>query len=301
MKSPDSPLYKSLDFFASQTVEGFITGMHKSPYQGFSVEFAEHRVYNPGDSIRHIDWKLYARTDHLYVKRYDEETNLRAHLILDTSRSMYFPPTGETKLSFGIKAIAVLCQLLKRQRDAFALTTFSDRIHSQTPVRSSEGHYQEMLLFLQQLMDSPPSPEKEETRLVKMIHIMAEKIQRRSLVILFSDLFDSLSDPNAFFDAINHLKFKKHEIIVFHTLASREETLFEYESGPYMFVDPESGESFKVHTEDVREAYLEKIQAFNHLVKEKCLQYKLDLIPADIYQGFNQIMIPFLLKRQKLI
>lgn len=298
MNQPVNSLYKSLDFFARQTVEGFITGMHKSPFQGFSVEFAEHRVYNPGETTRHIDWKLFARTDNLYVKRYDEETNLRAHLLLDTSPSMYYPTTNKSKIDFSIKAIAVLSLLLKKQRDAFGLTCFSDQIEFQTPVRSSEGHYQELLNHLSSLTKRKPNPQK--TDLVKMLHLMAEKIKRRSLVMLFSDMFDSFESLDKLFDAFNHLKFKKHEIIIFHTVAAKEEIDFDFTPGPYKFVDPESGAEFKVNAEDVRSDYLIHIKEFNKVLKEKCLQYKIEFVEADIYKGFDQIMLPFLVKRQKL-
>jgi hypothetical protein len=298
MNQPVNSLYKSLDFFARQTVEGFITGMHKSPFQGFSVEFAEHRVYNPGETTRHIDWKLFARTDNLYVKRYDEETNLRAHLLLDTSTSMYYPNANNSKIDFSLKAIAVLSLLLKKQRDAFGLTCFSDQIEWQTPVRSSEGHYQELLQHLSMVANSKPNPKK--TDLVKMLHLMAEKIKRRSLVMLFSDMFDSFESLDKLFDAFNHLKFKKHEIIIFHTVAAKEEIDFDFTPGPYKFVDPESGAEFKVNAEDVRNDYLVHIKEFNKVLKEKCLQYKIEFVEADIYKGFDQIMLPFLVKRQKL-
>lgn len=201
--------FSSLDFFARETVEGFITGMHKSPFHGFSVEFAEHRAYNQGDSIRNIDWKLFARTDNLFVKRFEEETNLRAHLLLDTSTSMYYPSIQNSKLEFALKSAAVLSYMLKKQRDAFGITFFSEKINQQTSVKSSSSHYQDVISLLESYRGAKAT--QNQTNIVSMLHLMAEKIHRRSLVILFSDLFDSATfeNPQPLFDAFNHLKFKK--------------------------------------------------------------------------------------------
>jgi uncharacterized protein (DUF58 family) len=294
----DNATYKSLDFFARQAVEGFITGLHKSPFHGFSVEFAEHRIYNPGDNTRNIDWKLFARTDNLFVKRFEEETNLRAHLILDTSGSMFYPDKGETKFGFAIKAVAVLSLLLKKQRDAFALTTFTDKIEWQTPVRSSDSHYYEIIGRLESLLQEPP--QKKQTDLANMLHLIAEKIHRRSLVVLFTDMFDSNVNLETLFEALNHLKFKKHEIILFHTVAGKQEIEFDFASGPHKFIDPETGEEFKVNTDEVKEAYRKNIANFYSLLKDKCLQYKIDMVEADINKGFEQVILPFLIKRQRL-
>ncbi|MCK9480679.1 MAG: DUF58 domain-containing protein [Bacteroidia bacterium] len=290
----------SLDFFARETVEGFITGMHKSPFHGFSVEFAEHRAYNQGDSIRNIDWKLYARTDNLFVKRFEEETNLRAHILLDISSSMYYPLVQNSKLEFALKSAAVLSYLLKKQRDAFGLTCFAKSIEWQSAVKSSTQHYQEIISQLEKVIKS--EQKREQTDIVSMLHLMAEKIHRRSLVIIFSDLFDqtNLNNPQLLFDAINHLKFKKHEIIIFHTVYGNEEIQFNFPSVPHKFVDIETGEEIKINTEEVRKEYIQRIQSFNKIIKEKSMQYQVDFIEADIDKGFEQIILPFLLKRQKL-
>ncbi|MCO6495657.1 MAG: DUF58 domain-containing protein [Bacteroidetes bacterium] len=292
--------FSSLDFFARETVEGFITGMHKSPFHGFSVEFAEHRAYNQGDSIRNIDWKLFARTDNLFVKRFEEETNLRAHLLLDTSTSMYYPSIQNSKLEFALKSAAVLSYMLKKQRDAFGITFFSEKINQQTSVKSSSSHYQDVISLLESYRGAKAT--QNQTNIVSMLHLMAEKIHRRSLVILFSDLFDSATfeNPQPLFDAFNHLKFKKHEIIIFHIVSGKEELKFNFPSGPHKFVDAETGEELKVNTDEVREEYLKRIQNFNKQMKHKSLQYGIDYIEADIDKGFEQILLPFLLKRQKL-
>lgn len=300
MKNTD-PAYGlgSLDFFARQTVEGFITGLHKSPFHGFSVEFAEHRQYNAGDSIRNIDWKLFARTDHLFTKRFEEETNLRAHLILDTSSSMYYPSKGPSKIQFAIQACAVLCYLLKKQRDAFGLTCISNQIDLQTPTRSSTSHYHEMIHILEKIRNQENT--NRSTQLSQNLNLLAEKLSRRSLVIILSDLFDQETQNDALFDSLNHLKFKKHEVILFHTVAGKQELDFDFDAGPHQFIDPETGTEFKVNTEEVRSAYKEAIKKAVQEIKTKSLQYRFDYIEADIYKGFEPIMLPFLLKRQKVI
>lgn len=290
--------YSSLDLFAKQTVEGFISGMHKSPFHGFSVEFAEHRVYNQGDNTRNIDWKLFAKTDNLFVKRFEEETNLRAQILLDTSSSMYFPNLKENKLEFALKASAVISYLLKKQRDAFGLTCFSNEIEWQSAIRSSGGHYYEIITQLEALRSKPAL--RKQTDIVSMLHLMAEKIHRRSLVILFSDLFDTIDNGENFFNAINHLKFKKHEVILFHVVAGKEELEFDFEAGPHKFVDTETGEELKINTEEVREEYLKRIAIFHTEARNKALQFGIDFIEADIYKGFEQVILPFLHKRQKL-
>lgn len=294
-----SEQYSYLDFFARQLVEGFITGMHRSPFHGFSVEFAEHRLYNTGESTRNIDWRLFARTDQMFVKKYEEETNLRAHLVLDCSSSMYFPENIENnKLNYGVKAAAVLAYLLKKQRDAYGLTIFSDKIDYQTPVKSSTRHYTEIIRELENVLHKPKTDRK--TVLSSMLHEIAEKIHRRSLVILITDLHESESNPEDLFNAFNHLKFKNHELIVFHIQASKEENLFEYDNRPHKFVDAESGEEIRLIPKDVKEAYLLKINEFMALMKNKSAQYAIDYHLMDIYTPFEQIILNYLIKRQKL-
>lgn len=290
--------FKSLDFFARQTVEGFITGLHKSPFHGFSVEFAEHRVYNQGDSTKAIDWKLFAKTDNLFVKRFEDETNLRCHLLMDTSSSMDYPKGEFSKKEFAVKAAAVVSYLLKKQRDAFSLIQFSDSIEWQSEVRSSNAHYMNLIQQLETVRDQESTGKK--TDIVPVLHLIAEKINRRSLVVLFTDLYDSAIQGNAFFDAINHLRYKKHEVILFHIVAGREELAFDFAPGPHRFVDKETGEEIKLNTEDVRSVYIARMEQFSKEVKEKSLQFGVDYVEVDTYKGFEQVMLPFLVKRKKL-
>lgn len=291
--------FKSLDFYARQIVEGFISGMHKSPFHGFSVEFAEHRIYNPGQNTKNIDWRLFAKTDNLYVKRYEEETNLRVYLLLDSSSSMFYPTASDSKFEFACRATAVITYLLKKQRDAFGLITFDSKITWQSQIRSSNSHYREIISYLDSKIHQKPSLQK--TNIIHTLHLIAESIKRRSLVILFSDMFDLESDPQLVFDALNHLKFNKHEIILFRLSIGSKENEFDYEPGLYKFVDSETGEELKIETEDVRNEYKKKIKEFNTKISDLSLKYSIELVDADIEKGFSQIILPFLLKRQKMI
>jgi uncharacterized protein (DUF58 family) len=290
-----------LEFLAKQVVEGFITGLHKSPFHGFSVEFAEHRAYNKGESIRNIDWKLFARTDKLYVKQYDEETNLRCMLLLDNSPSMHFPPDGTTKFQVASLIGATLIELLRKQRDACGLTLFSDRIEEVTPVKSNQAH----IRFLYQLLTDriekgKTQKETSQTDLAKSLHLIAEKVHRRSLVILFSDLLTSSHDNDAVFDALQHLKFNKHEIIIFNVMdRSLEEELL-VPNKPSRFVDVETGEELKLQPAEIKEAYTARMNQFKKEWKLRCAQYRIEWVEVDALSDPSEFLIPFLLKRNRM-
>ncbi len=290
--------FDNLDLLASQVVEGFITGLHRSPFHGFSVEFAEHRIYNTGESTKNIDWKLYGRTDKLFVKRFDEETNLRCHLLLDVSGSMYYPKENNAKIRFAVVAAAVLANLMKKQRDAFGLFRFSDTILSQTDVRSSLSHYR---LVIQQLQNTlAGTPAKAATNVAKTLNQIVEQIHRRSLVVIFSDMFDSGSGKDELFDALQHLRFRKHEVILFHIVDGQTEMEFDFDNRPYRFVDSETSEELKLYPDDVRAYYLEHVRNFRQELKLKCNQFRIDYVEADVRKDFEQILLPFFIKRQKL-
>ncbi|MCB0733732.1 MAG: DUF58 domain-containing protein [Flavobacteriales bacterium] len=288
---------ENLELLARQVVEGFITGLHKSPYHGFSVEFAEHRQYNSGESVRNIDWKLYARTERLYVKRFEEETNLRCRILIDQSGSMYFPDSGLSKLQFSILGAASIMHLMKMQRDAVGLTLFDSTIQTQTEVRSSGSHHIQLLQFLTQLYQTKSG--NSGTGLVDTLHEIAERIHRRSMVIIFSDMFDS-NDPDAVFDALQHLKYNKHEVILFHTQHAPMELEFDYQNRPYTFQDSETGERIRLFPSEVREAYVDRMNQFHRELKFRAAQYRIDLIEADVSKPIDQILIPFLVKRQRM-
>lgn len=298
--------FGSLEFLAKQVVEGFIVGLHKSPFHGFSVEFAEHRLYNKGESIKHIDWKLYGRTDKLFVKRFEEETNLRCRIILDNSSSMYFPVINKpdidhpNKITFSIYAAAAVMSLLKRQRDAVGLSVFSDKVEFSTKAKSSSVHHKYLYGELEKLLD-PISPDsRKPTSVAGAIHDIAENIHKRSLVIIFSDMFDNKANVNEVFAALRHLKHNKHEVVLFHIIDRKRELDFAYENRPYRFIDLESGDQLKVNPHEVRDEYVKAISAYKKELEMRCGQYHIDFVEADINSGFEQVLLPYLLKRERL-
>jgi uncharacterized protein (DUF58 family) len=290
--------YRSLDLLAKQVVEGFITGMHKSPYHGFSVEFAEHKLYNPGESIKNIDWRLYGRTERLYVKKFEEETNLRCQIVLDHSSSMFFPEDKHDKIKFAAYAAAALMYLLKQQRDAFGLTVFGEKIEYQSDVKSSLSHFNMLLNQLNKYIEL--KPENKSTDVASTLHEVANKIHRRSLIIIFSDMFEPGENTKELFSALQHLKYKKHEVILFHVVDKSLEIDFEYGNKPYRFVDLETKEEVKLYPNEVKESYLTQVKKFKNELRNRCENYKIDYIEADVNKDFSQVLLPFLLKRQKL-
>jgi len=294
-----------LEFLANQVVEGFIIGLHKSPFHGFSVEFAEHRIYNPGESTRNIDWKVFARTDRLYTKRFEEETNLRCQIVLDASSSMFFPYVKQpdlqapgNKFVFSSLAASALMVMLRKQRDAFGLTLFDRDIRFHSAIKSSTSHYKMLLHHLETaFLENPLS---RETRAAETLHILADKIHRRSLVILFSDMFENMDQEEELFQALRHLKHNKHEVILFHTVDQAREVAFDFPDRPYEFIDLESGESVKVQAGQVREHYVRQMSRYITHLRERCLQYRIDFVEADIQQGYRQILLPYLVKRKRM-
>jgi uncharacterized protein (DUF58 family) len=288
----------SLELLARQLVEGFITGLHKSPYHGFSVEFAEHRLYNDGESTRHIDWKVYARTDRLFTKRYEEETNLRCLIALDTSPSMYYPVDTKSKIRFSVYAASALGYLLQRQRDAVGLCLFSDMIETITPVKSTPSHLDKIFTVLSAVTER--DKKAKQTQVTNVLHEVAEKIHKRSLVIIFSDMFDSNENTDELFKALQHLKHNKHEVIVFHVMDNRTELLFDFEDRPMEFIDLETGGKLKLNPADVKEQYRKEAGVFHKTLQMRCNQYKIDFVEADVESDFNVILQTYLIKRAKM-
>ena len=298
--------YKSLDFYARQVVEGFITGRRKSPFHGFSVEFSDYRQYNTGESTKNIDWHLYGRTDRLYVKQFEEETNLRCQLLIDQSSSMLFPTEchGDiehpNKLTFAVYAAAVLIEILHRQRDAFGLSLFSGQIDQQTPCRSNSVHQQYLLGLLDGLLQPVDKESHRETSLAETIHLTAEQLHKRSLVVLFTDALVRPDEQEPLFDALRHLRHNKHEVIIFHTYDFAHEVNLDYDSRPHLFIDLESGRQLKVQPEEVADNYRRQMTDLFATLRQRAMQYRIDYVPVDIAQGFHQILLPFLLKRSKI-
>jgi uncharacterized protein (DUF58 family) len=290
-----SEKYSKLELLAKQVVEGFITGLHKSPFHGFSVEFAEHKSYNPGDSIKHIDWKLYGRTDKLFIKRFEEETNLRCQIVIDSSASMYYPTDADSKLKFSVQAAAVLMQMLKKQRDAVGVTIFNSQIVEHTQAKSSIAHQKRIYNLLENLLEQN---NKQTTNTANALHQIAETVHKRSLIILFTDMMDDNSDE--LFDALQHLKHNKHEVILFHTLAKKQELDFEFSNKPYRFIDSETNEEIKLHPNQIKDAYQKQATEFLSTVKQQARQYKIDFVEVDINLGFDTVLTEYLVKRSKL-
>lgn len=288
----------NLELLARQLVEGFITGLHKSPYHGFSVEFAEHRLFNAGESTRHIDWKVYARTNRLYTKRYEEETNLRCQLLLDNSSSMYYPQENKGKMTFSILCAAALAYLLQRQRDAVGLSVFSDSLEFSSEVKSTPTHLQKLLGTMQQLLQQESSG--KGTQVAEVLHQIAEKIHKRSLVILFSDMFSQEEALDDIFSALQHLKHNKHEALVFHVTHQPTELNFAFDDRPYRFIDVESREEVKLNPSQIRQKYQQQMEAYYHDLKMRCMQLKIDFVEANIEQDFQKVLSAYLVKRGKM-
>tara|TARA_R110001592_G_scaffold123973_1_gene332465 strand:- start:254 stop:1177 length:924 start_codon:yes stop_codon:yes gene_type:complete len=295
---------KNLDILAKQVVEGFITGMHKSPFHGFSVEFSEHKLYNNGESTRHIDWKLFAKTEKLYIKKYEEETNLRCHIIIDNSASMHYPVVKKqsldhlNKIGFSVVAAASLMEILKRQRDAVGLSIYSDSYEYYAPEKGSERHRKMLLHQLEQLL---VSDSKKSTETYKYLHEIAEKMHRRSLIFLFTDMFQTNKDQESLFEALRHLKYNKHEVILFHTYDGKTEFDFNFDNSPKKFIDVETGEEINIYAENIKEKYKILIDKFFKELKNKCLQYKVDYVPVNVHSGFHQVLSSYLISRKNIL
>jgi uncharacterized protein (DUF58 family) len=296
--------FDNLPLIAHEVVEGFITGLHRSPFHGFSVEFAEHRLYNQGESTKHVDWKLFARTDKLFVKQYEEETNLRCQLVLDTSSSMLFPYSKgkkhlQNKLAFSVYTAAALIYLMRKQRDAVGLTLFSDEIDFHTTPRISSVNAELMYGKLSNLIKPENAHLRKNTNTTDVLHQIAENIHKRSLVIIFSDMLDN-QKTDELFSALQHLRYNKHEVILFHVTDHTFEREFEFNNRPHKFVDLESGQTIKLNPWEVKKHYVSTVKSYFEDLKVKCAQYQIDLAEADINKDFQAVLLSYLVKRKRL-
>ncbi|MCA0349439.1 MAG: DUF58 domain-containing protein [Bacteroidetes bacterium] len=293
--------FKHLELLANQVVEGFISGMHKSPFHGFSAEFAEHKIYNSGESTKNIDWKLFAKTDRLYSKRHEEETNLRCHLIIDNSSSMYYPklendqPFYKNKIGFSVLASAVLMNLLKKQRDAVGLSIFSDKYDYYAPEKGSDRHHRMLLNILEELLEKPKQTKTTDT--ITYLHQIAEKMHRRSMIVLFSDMFQN-QDKEKLFNALQHLKHNKHKVVVFHVYDKQTEIEFDFDNAPRKFIDVESGEELNLFAENIKGFYEEKIKLYFNEIAMTCAQNKIKYIPVSVDESFEKILTTYLVEKQ---
>ena len=293
--------FQHLELLANQVVEGFISGMHKSPFHGFSAEFAEHKVYNPGESTKHIDWKLFAKTDRLYNKQYEEETNLRCHLIIDNSSSMHYPKLKnsqlfyENKIGFSILASAVLMNLLKKQRDAVGMSVYSDSYEYYAPEKVSERHHRMILNKLESLLENSIIPKKTET--ISFLHQIAEKIHRRSMIVLFTDMFQS-GDEKALITALQHLKHNKHKIVLFHVSDETTELNFDFDEAPRKFIDIETGEEINIFADNIKDIYKNQVSNYFKKLAITCAQNKIKYVPVSVGANFEKILTTYLVEKQ---
>ncbi len=279
----------SLDLVARLVVEGFITGLHKSPYHGFSVEFSEYRPYMPGDDNKNIDWKVLGRTERFYIKQFEEETNLRAYLLMDASKSMAYSSGKVTKLQYAVYLAASLSYLLLRQRDAVGLVTFDNQLRTYIPPRSVFSYLHVLLREMDKLKCG------NETNIARIFHDLAERIKRRGLIIVFSDLLD---DGNAILNALKHFRHRKHEVIVFHILDRMERT-FAFGKDA-LFIDMETDEKIQTQPWHIRSDYLEKINHFMNTYKKECRKHHIDYIALDTSEPFDTALFHYLAVRKRI-
>ena len=293
--------FKHLELLANQVVEGFISGMHKSPFHGFSAEFAEHKVYNSGESTKHIDWKLFAKTDRLYTKKYEEETNLRCHIIIDNSSSMHYPKLKtdalffHNKIGFSVLASAVLMNLLKKQRDAVGLSVYSDKYEYYAPEKGSDRHHRMILNTLESLLENPKETKSTDT--VTYLHQIAEKIHRRSMIVLFTDMFQN-GNQESLFNALQHLKHNKHKVVVFHVIDKKTEVNFNFDNAPRKFIDIETGEEINIFADNIKEEYEKKVNEYVKTLALTCAQNKIKFVPVAVDESFEKILTAYLVEKQ---
>ncbi|WP_286761010.1 DUF58 domain-containing protein [Salegentibacter sp. UBA1130] len=295
--------FTQLELLAKQVVEGYISGIHKSPFHGFSAEFAEHKIYNNGESTKHIDWKLFAKTDKLYTKRYEEETNLRCHFIMDNSASMHYPEVKKfsadslNKVGFSVLSIASIMQILKRQRDAVGLSIYSDEFEFYAPEKGSDRHQHMLLDALNKSLEKKTT--HKATKTYTFLHQIAEKLKRRSLVFLFTDMFQADTEEAALFEALRHLKYNRHEVVLFHVMDKKRELEFDFENIPKRFTDVETGAEIDLYSENIRESYQKAVQKYVADLKLECAKYKINYVEADINKNFDKILTTYFVERQK--
>lgn len=279
----------NMSLVARLVVEGFITGLHRSPYHGFSVEFAEHRPYMPGDDIRHIDWKVLGKTDRLYLKEYEEETNLKAYLLVDASASMGYRSASISKLQYASWLAASLSYLMLRQRDGVGLVLFDEKIRKFLPPRSMNSYLNLLLQELERLNSYG------ETRIGQTFHQLAERMKRRGLVIIFSDLFDS---PQEILSGLKHFRHNRHEVIVFHILDPLERHFNFKQAGT--FLDLETGEKLPTQPWHIRTEYCRLVEEFTETLKKGCREQRIDYVLMDTSENFDRALLQYLIKRKKI-
>ncbi|MCC5914166.1 MAG: DUF58 domain-containing protein [Balneolaceae bacterium] len=294
-----------LEMKARHIVEGFISGLHRSPYHGFSVEFAEHKPYNQGDDFRHIDWKVYGKSERFYVKRYEAETNLRAHVVLDISSSMDFKHFADwSKLQYSIHLAASLMYMLHRQRDACGLILFDDDIREEYRARSSQKHlrhlYSRLEEWLSDASGSRDTLERRSSASARALDNLAERLKKRSLVIVLTDLFENVENHDALLSSLRHLRHEKHEVLLFNVLEHKSERELDFPDGKYLFEDMETGSEMEVVPAQVKEEYRKKVAEYTTRFKIACNEARIDFEEIDTMSAFDLALLAYLNKRKKL-
>lgn len=292
-----------LELRARKIVEGFISGLHKSPYYGFSVEFAEHRPYNPGDDFKHIDWKVYAKTERFYVKQYEEETNLRCYVLLDTSSSMYYKYFSEwTKLRYAIHFGSALMYLMHRQRDACGFIPFSEDIEAFIPAKSSYTHLRLLFTEMEKLLEDEMqgTGARKKTATAQVIHEVAERLNHRSLVVVITDLFENTDEHDNLISSLKHLRHRKHEVILFNVLERKSERELDFPDRRFVMEDMETGSSMEILPAQVREDYKKKVAEYTHRFKMACSEFQIDFEELDTKEAFDLALLAYLNKRKNL-
>lgn len=299
--------YSSLEFRANKRVEGFLMGLHKSPFHGFSVEFADYRSYNTGEDTKYIDWKLFARTDKLFVKNYEQETNLRCIIAIDHSSSMFFPfdkknPSLENpnKITYAIYSAATIISMLYRQRDAFGLSLLSDKIDYISDIKSNFAHKRYIYSLLENLLTEKPKEKILQTNIAPLLHQLAEQIHKRSLVIIFTDLLSTKDTEEDIIKSLQHLRYNKHEVLLFHCTDKQTEEELLYKNRPYRFRDVETKEEVKINPTDIREEYQKQVTQRFKKIQDACLGMRIDCINCDINLSLDQVLLPYFYKRIRL-
>ena len=289
---------KGLELKAKKIIEGFIAGLHKSPYHGFSVEFAEHRPYNTGDDFKHIDWKVYAKKERFYVKQYEEETNLRCFLVLDTSSSMYFKHKAQwTKLEYSAYLAAAMAYLMQGQRDAVGFASFADTLRTILPAKGTRRHLRRIFLEIEPYLTINKG---EFTASAAALHELAERIHQRSLVVIFTDLFENIETHDALISALKHLRHRKHEIILFNITEHYTELNLNLEYERYLLEDLESGEQLEISPAQVAQDYRAKVTMYLQRFKQACNEFQIDFESVSTEQPFSEALIHYLKKRSRL-
>lgn len=279
----------NLELRARSIVEGFLQGTHRSPFVGYSVEFATHREYAPGDDLRHVNWKLYARQKRLYVKEYDAETNMNLYIFLDVSNSMECATKGTSKLNYGATLAAALAHMAIKQRDAVGITLYADELLGYLPPKAKPHYFDEILQLIETIDARPPSDAR------RALQPAVELAKHRGMVVIISDFFD---DTEAIISAIDNLRFRRHEVILFHILDPWERDM--PEDGTVRFQDLETGQEIVTRIEGIRDEYLSRVEEWRNEIDDECINRSVDRVELTTAESLDKALLDYLVARSKV-